>query len=717
MSAAGDVSSSPTLTTPPLQTLAATIVGTPAYMSPEQARGRTVDKRADIWAFGCVLYEMLTGRPPFKGADLTETLASIVKDPPDIVAAPRAVRRLLTKTLEKDPQKRLRDIGDWSSLIDEEVTASTPADRRSSWPATIGWIAAGALASTIGLLWVYATPKPEVPVVQASILPPQGTALRGLTGPPALSPDGRSVAFGAQSTDGKNQIWLRSLDSDTARPIAGTDFGSFPFWSPDGKSLGFSSRDSLMRVAVSGGPPVVLSRVINMRGGTWNADNVIVFAQRGTPLWRIPADGGAAAAAVPLADGDTTHEGPWFLPDGTHFLYAGSRLQGGRAVTIRVGTLDSTQTSVLMTADSSAEYAGGYVWFLRSEALMARPFDAKRLTLSGEAMPVAQSVGLADMLGLFSASPRATLVYQTATTNALELTWFDRAGKPLGTMGDPAVFAGMPLILSPDGTKVIAASMDPANRSMDVWMHDVSRGLRTKLTFNGGSQNAVLSPDGRTIVYASTQNSDHMELYRKRVDGSGADELLTTPDGVPKFPMSWSPDGESLLYLGISRTAGAGTATGMDIWVLPDPLGMAGASKPYPFLRTPANETIGQFSPDGRWVTYQSDESGRSEIYAAPFPPSGGKRQISTKGGTSARWRQDGRELFYLEGNRLMAVDVTLKDGTLDVGAVHPLFAPLAPSYAPSADGQRFIAPASPKQNGGPETLTLLLNWPSTLRR
>jgi eukaryotic-like serine/threonine-protein kinase len=711
----GDPSHSPTFTIGATQ--AGMIMGTAAYMSPEQASGKPVDRRADIWSFGVVLWEMLTGHRLFSGETISHTLADVLKGelefdqlPPQ---TPAAIRRLIRRCLDRNVGTRLQWIGEARVTIQKcladpqgEAEVAPQAKARPTW-----WIAAMAVLVVISgaLAWIdFRARPPEMPVTRSTILPPEKTSFSDI--PPAVSPDGRRMVFSAQAAGGETQLWVRSLDDLAAQPLAGTQGGHLPFWSPGGKSIGFFAGGKLERIEASGGPPLALAGTSgNERGGTWNANGVILFAPDSTgPLMKISASGGAAEPITKLDTAkERSHRWPCFLPDGRHFLFMGF---GGRSGTISVGSLDSPEIRPLMEAQSNAVYAPGppeaYLLFMRGTTLVAQPFDAARLKLEAEAAtPVAENIQASGLpeLGAFSVSSSGTLVYAGGASAGQELTWVDRSGGRT-VVGEPAVVST--LNLSPDDKYAAAGVFDPASRKYGIWLYDLARGLRNRFTSDPAQQYwAVWSPDGGSVVYDS-----HYDLYRRQSNGAGGEELLYADD-LQKQPESWSPDGKFLLYT--SRDP----KTSADLWILPDPLGSPGKSKPYPFLRTEFSETKGQFSPDGKWIAYQSNETGRNEIYANPFPGPGGKRRISTGGGTSPRWRRDGREIFFIAPDRrLTAALVTAKGESIEVGETRPLFGPLTGSYDVSADGQRFLATV-PQQQSASEPLTLVQNWMAGLKK
>jgi serine/threonine protein kinase len=648
------------------------ILGTMQYMAPEQLQGKAIDTRADMFSFGCVLYEMITGKRAFDGANSASVIAAILERPAPSVSAvaPASLDRVLKRCLEKDADRRWQSAGDlkleleWIASGGGTVATAPLRSRRGIGLGTLAGVLALLLA---GLAFVHFRPKApvETPIVRFSIEPPEKTSFAPT--PPALSPDGRKLVFSAQSADGKTQLWLRSLDSLTAQPLAGTDNGQAPFWSPDNKSIGFFADGKLMRIDVAGGPVLTLADAPATRGGTWNADGVIVFSPASTqPLRKVLSSGGASSPMTKLDRQETSARWPWFLPDGRHLLFLGVA-NGARHGSIHIGSLDSPGVQTLTEADSGAVYTEGHLLFLRGATLMAQPFDLKALTLTGDAAPVAEQVQSSTQYAAFSVSNHGELVYAAGTAAGQQIAWFGRSGKRVGSLGEPADVVRP--FLSPDQNSLAVSITDLSSNNSDIWIYDVARNLSTRFTFDPAAElNAIWSPDSGTIVFDSSRKGA-ADLYRKKSNGAGSEELLYA-DSVSKLPTSWSRDGKFLLYYTVNDPK-----TGFDLWVLPDPLGPAGASKPYPFLRTQFNELDGQFSPDGKWVAYHSDESGRYEIYVSPFPGPGGKRQISTGGGRYARWRSDGKEIFYMTAaGRLTAAEVTEKGDTLEVGAITPLF-------------------------------------------
>jgi serine/threonine protein kinase/Tol biopolymer transport system component len=720
-----DPANSPTLTLS--ATSVGVIMGTAGYMSPEQASGKPADRRADIWSFGAVLYEMLSGKRAFAGESASDILATVLKLDPDWGAlpasTPASIRKLIRRCLTKDRKQRLQAIGEARIVLEnpaaEAAVVAPLLAQRASRFGIVPWIAAALFAALAGVaLWAPWHRPPEARMVATTILPPEGVAfdLSNSRNPPAVSPDGRRLVFGARSADGRVQLWVRSLNSRTSQPLAGTESARFAFWSPDSKSIGFFAGGKLKTMDAAGGPPLTVANAPVGHGASWSAEGVIVFApDEGVSLQWVLASGGTAVPATTLNTTEgRSHRAPWFLPDGRHFLFE-NLLRGTSDISIQVGSLDSKESKTVARASSNAIYADGHLLFLRENTLMAQPFDPKRLATTGDAVPVAEQIGqaLGDAVGLFSAATTGLLTYQAGAGVAdLRLTWFDRSGKPAGTLGDAGNYRT--LAFSPD-RKNLAASVVDASGNQDLWIYDVTRGLRTRFTFDPAlDDDPKWSPDGRSIAFRSNRKG-HFDLYRKSSDGAGAEELLYA-DNFEKTPGSWSPDGKFLLY------RAADPKTGTDIWVLPLSPQQAGTTpKPSLFLQTAFNVDWPIFSQDGRWVAYNSNESQQSEIYVAPFPGPGGKRQISTSGGILPRWRPDGKEIFYLGlDGRVMAAEVNIKDSKIEVGQVRPLGIPVTTNgnylYDVSADGQRFLVAAAPEQNSA-APLTLVQNWAAGLKK
>ena len=723
-SAGGDPVDSPTLSL--AATRAGVILGTAAYMSPEQARGAPADRRADIWAFGVVLFEMLVGRQTFAGETVSDTLAAVLRAelewsalPPD---TPAAIRRLLRRCLERDRKKRLHDIADARLEIDEALAGSPEAPTASAVQSQIRggsrwWIAATALATLAALTLAVVhlrESQPAPDTVRFNIPLPEKTSFAGHL---SISPDGRRVAFAGAGADGRMLLWIRALDQLEARPLAGTENSGYYFWSPDSRYIAFWADGRLKRIDASGGPAQILSSTPLALGGTWNADGVILYGSNASGIARVPAAGGKSETVTKLnaSQQETYHAWPFFLPDGKHYLYMVDNAQQG-ARTIYAGSLDSSIRKRLITATSGAYYvpsAGadkGHLLYLREATLMAQAFDTRRLETTGEPFPVAEQVGSFLSRGYFSSSLNGVLVHRTGSSLTGQLEWFDRQGKSLGRVGAPGVYNG--LDLAPDGTRVAVTRPDVGS-GRDIWLLDAIRGTTTRFTFDPAEEmTPAWAPDGGRIAFSSSRNGP-FDLYRKISSGAGNDDLVLRSE-FSKRVCDWSRDGRYLLYTVDNQK------TKSDLWVLSDPAG-GGDHKPTPYLQTEFNEGLGQFSPNGRWVTYVSDETGRMEVYVQPFPASGGKWQVSTAGGMQPRWSRDGKELFYIGTNREMISVPVKTEGQFEVGIPKPLFTTRMAfttlwyffRYAVAPDGKRFLidsveeGPAS----ASAAPITVLVNW------
>jgi len=711
-------SMSPTITTPAM-TQMGMILGTAAYMSPEQARGKPVDRRTDIWAFGAVLFEMLTGTRAFPGEDLTDTLAAVVKLDPKwdalVADVPARVRQVMRACLQKDPKQRM---GDMQSVhLALEGAFDTPAPQgaaaaiASSRLGARAWMTAAAACALVAALLAavhFRETPPRAPLVRSTLLPPPDVTVDRDS--IAVSPDETRVVF-VGDRDGTRQLWVRPLDGLAAQPLAGTDGANGPFWSPDGQSIAFFTDGKLRRINAGGGPVVSIAdtgQAANQnRGASWGS-GVVLFQPGGggqKGLKRVSDAGGAVTDATALAEGDGTHRRPFFLPDGKHFVFSAGPGNSPAPKAIRLGSLDGSDSTVLIDeADSGAAYSAGYLLYVRGGTLMAQPFDVERLALVGDALPVVENVpggGISTAAG-FSAA-RALLVHASGARNLSDLTWFDRQGNRLGLLGEPARFQS--LDFSMDRRSLAATLYDQENRR-NVWLVDVARGLRTRVTSEGVSQSARLSPDGRVAFFPSSLK-DRIGMYRKPVSGAAAEELLFDLTGDSFFAIA--PDGSALLY----NAAG-------NLWMLPDPLGAAGTSKPRPLFQTPFGGSQVQFSPDGRWIAYQSSETGRAEVYVMPYPGPGPSRQISLGGGTKPRWRGDGKEIFFVAPDgQIAAAEVSVRNGSLESGEPRMLFNPQTLNIPPytydvSSDGQRILA-ITPRDTT--EGLTIVQNWPALLKK
>jgi serine/threonine protein kinase/Tol biopolymer transport system component len=740
------------LPTAPPDTEQGTILGTLGYMSPEQVRGLQADARSDIFAFGAVLYEMLSGQRAFRKDTRADTISAILKeDPPDLPVAdrhiPPALVRIVDRCLEKSPSARFQSAGDLGFALESlssysETIAASGAPGAGLRRNQIAWaIAAVAIvaALVLGAVTYLSRSTSDVPALQSTILPPPDTSItdRGgdSLGTPArrlaLSPDGQRLAFTAAGPDHIIHLWVRRLDALTAQRLEGTEGAVYPFWSPDSRYIGFFSegpprRSRLMKIDVTGGPPLPLCELTstNSTGGTWNRDGVILFGTFfGSPeslgIHRVSAAGGTSSpvSRIDTSNGEALHYAPYFLPDGHHFLYLALAAKGGPGGQY-VGSLDSDERMLLMPGGSNAKYANGHLFFMRDTTLMAQPFDATRLELHDQAVPVAEQLlvgGGAGVAGAFTLSENGRLAYQTGLSVPSQLRWFDRDGNQLGLLGEPGL-EGF-LTLSPDGSRAAVMALDVNWKNADVWVYDVARGARTRFTFDATNLEfaPVWSPDGQRIVFASTRQGV-TDLYVKSVLGTGAEELvLASAEG--EQPISWSPDGRFLSFMRTGAEAAVyGIPPAADVWVLP----LFGDRTPFAVVHTRFAEGHGRFSPDGRWMVYMSAETGRAEVYVTPFPGPGAKVPISTAGGTQPRWRRDGTEIFYVAGNRLMAAPVNGQGATFEVGAARPLFeirprSGFGAVYDVSPDGQRFLVNTMAESTSTP--ITLVVNWPALLKR
>jgi serine/threonine protein kinase/Tol biopolymer transport system component len=691
------------------------VVGTVAYMSPEQARGQTVDKRTDIWAFGCVLYEMLTGRAAFPRQTFSDTVAAILDTEPAWTAlpatVPRTIRRLLERALEKDPKRRLRDMGDARAELDEaqrgrdqdEPIVSGTA--RTSWRfAVFGAVALVALGVATAI-WMRRLTPPVLRETRLEISTPPTTEQSSL----AISPDGLTVVFVAQS-EGQPVLWVRPLNGVTARPLAGTIGAIYPFWSPDNQSIGFFADGKLKRIEIKGGAAQTLADALDPWGGAWGHDGFIVFTPHQlSPLLRISSDGGEPAAVTQLAQGHLGHLFPQFLPDGTHvlcFVSGAANIQGAY-----IGRLDETAPRKLLDLSGPAVYGPtGHLLFVREHALFAQSIDPTRLELTGSAVRVADHVAVDGGFNsaAVSVSNTGDILYRGAATGGgRQLTWFNRSGKTLAQVGNPdgARKAGV-LSVSPDGHQVALARTTDGN--VDLWLLNLGRsGVMSRLTSDpANDQYALWSRDGLRLTFGSNRNGP-LHIFEKSVDRSTDEPLLVTPQNT--VPADWSPDGHVLLYLT------ADPKTHLDIWALP----IGRDEKPFPVIQSLYEDLNPQFSPDGTWIAYQSGESNRHEVYIRPFRRPGAPVPISTDGGTQPRWRRDGRELFYLGlDRRLMAVSIAFSSNGRSVEAGIPmrLFQTKIGGpgisqreYEVSPDGQRFLMDAPIDEVLAP--IIVIQNW------
>jgi len=711
---AASVSQSPTIPTPAM-TEAGIILGTAAYMSPEQARGKPVDKRTDIWAFGCVLYEMLTGRRAFSGDDVSDVIASVLAREPDLAAVPAAappsIRRLLRRCLQKDRHERLRDIGDARleisdalARVDTELVVVTPqrADRRGR--ERLIWIAAlAALTLSLAASLIFARrPNAAAAEIRVDIATPPTEVPQSV----AISPDGRAIAYVATS-DGLSRLWLRSLESGSSRALVGADGAESPFWSPNSQSIGFFADGKLKRVEVAGGSVETVTNAPSGIGGAWNQEDTILFVTLGNPISRVAADGGDPVAITGLARQGSNFS-PHFLPDGRRFLYYVRGTPDARG--IYVGHLDGTSNPQrLVASDAGAVYASsGHLLFVRQGTLYSQRFDASNLKLSGTASPVAEDVGSGRTDSALSVSDGGSIAYRSRSAPVeRQFAWFDRSGKEISRVGEAVTRNLAQPSLSPDGQRVVLYGNPEGNP--DIWIFETKRGVFSRFTTHPADDvMPAWSPDGASIVFSSNRNGD-IDLYRASIGDRSEDVLLSSPER--KIATDWSRDGSFLLF------TIRDLKTSADIWAL----SMDANRKRFPVVQTPSDEEGAQFSPDGRWIAYQSNNSGRPEIYIRPFQGPGQDWQISTKGGTQVRWAPDGKEVFYvgLDG-ALTAVRIGMPSNAQvpEIGTPVALFTPplgraaqqgdYRHQYMVAADG-RFLLAVVTASPAGP--IALILNW------
>ena len=713
------------------------VMGTVGYISPEQLKGRVVDQRSDIFSFGAILYEMLSGRRAFHGESAAETMSAILKeDPPDLSDTSKtvspALERLVNHCLEKNPEARFHSARDLAFALEaisgssESVPSETPVlplrPARLKWREHLPWLIAG--LSLIGLLaalpfviaYWHRAPTEES-FVRLSVLLPDKVKMHGTTPGLAISPDGRHIAFiGTQ--DGQILLWVRPLDSFSAQALTGTegDGGSPvpPFWDPDSRFIGFFAGGKLKKIDSSGGAAQTLCDIPAARGATWNRDGLIVIGTTSGPLYRVSAAGGepTPVTALDQSNFETSHRWPYFLPDGRHFLFF---VRSGRVENsgVYVGSLDSKETKRLLPSAIGAAYAPpGFLLFLRIDTLMAQPFDTDKLELTGEPFPVAEHVAYNPVLGraAFSVSENGVLAFRTGSGQIDQPLWFDRGGQQIGSLGEAGIYFN--LWLSPDERRAAVDRADPQTGANDIWLFDLSRGIPSRFTTDPGSDsNPLWSPDGSRIVFTSSREGV-LNLYQKVASGVGNEEVLLK-SGEEKVPDDWSADGRFIVFETLNPK------TKWDLWVLP----MSGDRQPSPFLQTEFNERQAQLSPDGKWIAYTSDESGTRDVYVQTFPAPGGRWRVSTGGGTQPRWRRDGRELFYIAaGRKLMAADV--KPGaTFEAGVPKLLFdtrvltsTDFRNHYVVSADGQRFLINSIIEERGA-IPISIVKNWTTLLKR
>ena len=704
-----------------------TILGTFQYMAPEQLEGKEADARSDIFSFGTLLYEMLTGQRAFSGKSQVGLFAAILEHHPTPVstsqpAVPQELDRFLAICLSKNPDDRFQTARElmrelrW--IAEKPATANTvaiAAPPLSAKPARLPYAlaAVGCLAAA-GLGALHFTEKPAaLPQLRFEITTPEGVTFAGSPPRIAISPDGTQIAFGA-TKDGKVQTWVRRLDSGDARPLPGSEESETPFWSSDSKTVGVFTAGKLKRIDVGSGTVQVLADVsTNDMGGSWSPDGqTILFSGRNpnTPIHQVPASGGTAAPVLKFLPGETLERWPRFLPDGKHFLYfsTGKSVQDTGIV---AASLDGKERKFLLSSTSGGEFVNGYLFYRAEEALVARPFDVGKLEFTGEPVQILPTVG-----GLGSGRMSASIASSgflvanegAASGGSNVFTWVDRSGKQLSTVGQTGAYGT--LSLSPDDRQLVFTS-NSLQAAADVWGIDLARNVSTRITFDPAADvNPVWTADGRSILFAS-QRKGNGQIYTKPASGLGEEQLLAIPGEAGKSPQSVSPDGKWLLY-----TTNPGTGN-RDVFAFP----LKEKGDPIPVLTSAFDEGWARFSPDGRWIAYMSNESGLPQVYVRSFPGNERKLQVSMMGGNQPRWRRDGKELYYLSAEGVMMAVAVKSLVSMDLGETTPLFPTALPTltarsdYDVTADGSRFIL-NRPVSAAAQNPLTVIQNWQALLK-
>ncbi len=731
---AGASSDAPRTMSEPL-TSEGTLAGTIQYMSPEQLEGGEADARSDIFSLGAVLHEMITGKRAFEGKTTASTIAAILATEPKPISAlqplsPLVLEHLIKTCLAKDPDERLQTAHDvkvqlsWLAEVESQSVIpprAHPAKRIQIWIAAV----IAVLFLGAGLTVSRFTRTTEAPlVIRSSIVPPEKTGfVEGASewAPPVLSADGSRIVVGVTDQEGRQSLYVRPLNALTGQILAGTEGAIFPFWSPDSRSIGFFANGQLKTIDASGGSVHDLCPAPQPRSGTWNKDNVIVFAPSPyTGLFRVAATGGASAPLTKLDNShhEDSHRWPQFLPDGRHFLYL-ARASNRATSEIRVASLDSAETVTIVRANGNPVYVSpGFLLYPRGNAVLAQPFDTTHLRTAGEPITVADQVswnGNVDYAS-FTVSAAGLLAYLGETGEGLsELVWMDRNGKTLGKAGQSDLYFGPSL--SPDGKKLAVEIADSHNASSEIWIYDLMRNSRSKFTFTQGNTHnrlPVWSPDGSQIAFNSDQEGRAAQIYEKALSGKSSEHVVAA-SGNDRYPSTWSPDGRYMV--GVQQSA----QNGSEFLVLP----MIGTQQPMEFLPGAvglSRYTFPQISPNGKWLAYASFETGNSEVYISAFPSGSGKWQVSTGGGYEPRWRRDGKELFYQAlGDTLMSVEISEQNGSLLFGSARKLLQMHGrPSphwtFDVSPDGQRFLI-NSLLQPSVSEPITLVNNWDAELKK
>ncbi len=730
--------SMPGITQPmqPSLTVAGSILGTVHYMAPEQLEGREADARTDVWALGALLYEMATGRRPFDGDSAASVIGAILKDVPAPVSTrasliPRALDHVVERCLAKDPDERWQSAADvgavlrWIASSGGEQPAGMPKPLRA-WREYAAWSLAAILLTLLAITIsrpASESATPSADVVVFSVYPPAGGAFRSLgasvrTPKLALSPDGRHLVFLAAGADGIARLWLRPLDAGEARPLAGTEDATDPFWSPDSRNVAFFARGALQRVGLNGGASQVLSPAgINTRGGSWSSSGVILFnPENVSGLMRVPESGGTAVSVDPNAGNVKLGGGryPHFIGDSGRFLF--QRRVGG-AGGVYVGSLDGGTATQLVATDWGAQISKGFLLFLKGTTLMAQAFGpGDRLT--GDAVPLRTNVaGGSAAYPAFSTSTTGILAYANPTRAARELRWFSRGGTALDRVAPAADY--IDFRLSPDETRLAYSRVDPVTQGVDVWVKDLRSGADRQVTSDSLSEaSALWSPEGDALIYRSNLGSVSSQLYRVTATGVGGAEIVLSDtqqrelQQISPVLTDWSRSGAYIVYHAATPKSGS------DLWAL-----SLADRKAVLLRRTLSNELHGSISPDSRWLAYASDESGRYEVYVQAFPDAKDRWTISIEGGSQPRWTPNGRELLYLQGDgTLMSVPIETAPSFVK-GVAVPLFKTgltgvdgYRLEFVPSADGKRILV-STPINEGDRPAITVVLNWPALLNR
>jgi eukaryotic-like serine/threonine-protein kinase len=732
--AAPSFTAMPTMSGPsPLSplTTAGSVIGTIQYMSPEQIEGKEADARSDIFALGAVLYEMTAGKRPFSGKSQISLASSILESDPEPLSAlqpltPSSFEHVVTTCLQKNPEERFQTAHDvklelqW--IAADKTFPVVAASRPSLAPGRgrLGWAVAAAAAivacAAVGILLYH--PAQTAPAIRAAINPPANATLAlvgDFAGPPVLSPDGASVAFVATGSDGKSAIWVRPMNATEPHLLAGSEGATFPFWSPDNRSIGFFAGGKLKTIDLNGGSALAICDAPFGRGGAWGPDGTILFAPEAqASILRVSASGGTPVPVTKIdVPGTASHRWPFFLPDGKHFLYMVVKAGDLPSNAVYYASVDGRENRSLFPSQSNAVYSRGFLLFIRGGQLMARPFDPSSGTLSGETQSVASGV-LEDASTWHmdaSASSNGLLVFSNGNSGDEQLVWVDRNGKQIGILANKLANL-QSARLSPQADR-IALEIDNGAGNHDIWVFDVARGVQTRLTFGPVENDSpVWSPDGKWIVYTALESNIHTKIYRKLSNGSGAEELLLTDDQVVAAS-DWSRDGKYLIY---SRGPGA---VNWEIWALP----LEGEHKPWLVVKRTANSFAaeGHLSPDGHWLAYTSQESGKPEVYVVAFGSGEGKWQVSTNGGFQPQWSRDGKELYYFNqaSRSVLAVPVKETNGGLQFGAAQSLASNATSSqlgfYDVAPDGKKILLNLVAQQVS--QSVTVLTNFAAGLKK